>query len=66
MPAAVWVRSTKPMPENSFMLTARTSTEGWVTVMVFPATSGVTMRAERTTVRTPVVPEPFEKSTTTL
>src|SRR6266576_2144096 len=48
------------------MLSARERTEGWVTVMVFPNTSAVTTRAEKTTVRTPVVPDPFAKSITLL
>ena len=34
--------------------------------MMFPADSAVTMRAEKTTVRTPLVPDPFAKSTTAL
>src|SRR5438132_11598692 len=48
------------------MLSARERREGWVTVMVFPNTSAVTTRAEKTTVRTPVVPDPFAKSITLL
>ena len=62
-PVAVMVWSTKPTPENSLMLTAFAAAEGWETVIVSPATSAVTMRAEKTTVRTPEVPEPFAKST---
>ena len=40
-PVAVMVLSTKPRPENSLMLTASATTDGWETVMVSPGTSSV-------------------------
>ena len=55
LPVAVCVWSSALVgetPENSFALRARTEALGWVTVMVSPLTSAVTLCAARMTVRT--------------
>ena len=55
LPVAVCVWSSAIVgerPENSFALRARTDTLGWVTVIVFPLASAVTLCAARMTVRT--------------
>ena len=49
-------------PENSLTLTAFAVALGCVTVMVLPLTSAVPTGAEKTTVRTPDVPEPIVTS----
>jgi len=55
LPVAVCVWSSALVgerPENSFALRARTEALGWVTVIVSPLTSAVTLCAARMTVRT--------------
>src|SRR5882724_9445616 len=60
---AVWSSALAPLsPENSLALSDRALTDGWVTVMLSPATSAVVTAAEKTTVRTPEVPDPFVTS----
>jgi len=63
-PVAPRVRSTAGAmkPENSSALTAIAARDGCVTVIVSPSSRSVMMYAEKTTVRTPVVPEPFVTS----
>ena len=49
-------------PENSLALTAFAVTVGCVTVIMLPLTRAVVIVEEKTTVRTPDVPDPFVTS----
>ena len=60
---AVWSAVAEMKPENSSALRATAATDGYVTTIVSPLSRRVTMRAEKTTVRTPLVPDPFTTST---
>jgi len=63
LPVAVADRSRPPwIPEKSSTLIARATMLSVVTVIVFPGAIAVVTGAEKTTVRTPVVSDPFVTS----